>query len=134
MKILHADRLARLAVSGDRNEPVLRRLSIDKSAQRFRETLGSVMWDARLTQWLHSILIENLTASYLAAYLEILQTLKSKVRTLVEKMMVNNTQLVGKTSLSPEALNLLLKRPWDPTASSLSHHKLVMKIFNYKKL
>ncbi|KAK6638603.1 hypothetical protein RUM43_006870 [Polyplax serrata] len=123
VKVLHSDRLARLAVSGDKNEPVLRRLAVDKSAQRFREILGSTMWDVRLTQWLHSILIENLTASYLAAYLEILQSLKSKVGPLIEKMMMNNTLLTSKTSLEPDALNLLLKRPWDPTAASLTQHK-----------
>ena len=132
VKILQADRLARLAVSGNKNEPVLRRLTVDKSAQRFRETLGSVMWDSKLLQWLHSIMLENLTASYLAAYLEILQTLKSKVHSLIEKMVANSGQLANKASVDTDALNLLLKEPWDPTAPSLTHQKLVI-VKNAKK-
>lgn len=92
------------------------------------------MWDVKLSQWLHAILVENLTASYLTAYLEILQTLKSKIKSLIEKMMASNPQLTNKISIGPEALNLMLKHPWDPTLSSLAHQKLVIltyfKIFN----
>lgn len=128
VKVLHADRLARLATSGDKNEPVRRRIYVDKSAQRFREAMASVMWDTRLVQWLHSILIENLSTSYLAAYLDILQTLKSRIPTLIDKMMAGGSQLTKVSSVSAEGLNLLLKRPWDPVASTLNHHKLVNKI------
>lgn len=125
VKVLHSDRLARLANSGDKNEPVLRRIFVDKSAQRFREAMASVMWDMRLTQWLHSVLIENLGTSYLAAYLDILQTLKSRIPTLIDKMMASNSQLAKTTPIGAEGLNLLLKRPWDPATSSINQHKLV---------
>ncbi|KAL0269862.1 UNVERIFIED_CONTAM: hypothetical protein PYX00_007454 [Menopon gallinae] len=120
VKILQNDRLARLANSDCRNEPVLRRICIDKSAQRFREAMASVMWDVKLTRWLHSLLIENLTTSYLAAYLEILQTLRKRIPALVDKMVGANNQIVK----GVEGLNPLMKPPWDPVGPSIAQHKL----------
>lgn len=73
LKLLHEDRLARLANAGNPSEPVLRRLSIDRTAQRLRTLLTKVSWDSKLTQWLHEILKDNLSWEYLASYLDILQ-------------------------------------------------------------
>lgn len=73
IRALNADRITRLSYSENANEPVLRRIAVDKSAWRLRQALASVGWDTKLIQWLHLLLIENLSSPYLAAYLDILQ-------------------------------------------------------------
>jgi len=73
IKALDSERLARLAYIRHPAEPVLRRASLDKTARRIRGVLNQFKWDTRLTQWLHGILIENLSQAYLAAYLDVLQ-------------------------------------------------------------
>ena len=62
-----------------------------------------------MTQWLHSILVDNPPRPYLSAYIDALQTLKSKVPTLVDKMMackVPNDQI---SSVGYDGMKILLK-------------------------
>lgn len=114
-RILDLDHLARLANVGRLHEPVLRRVVIDKSVARLRRSLARYQWDAKLTQWLHSVLIDHLPPYYMAAYLDILQTLKSKTPTLVDKMM-----FLRPVASQPDLLAPIHKPTWEPCVSHKS--------------
>ena len=108
-KLLDMDRLARLTIADKQHEPVHRRMVVDKSVGRLRQALAGVSWDPRLTQWLHVMMMENLPPSYLAAYVDILQTLKAKLPNLVDKMVFGRPLNINQELLGP-----VLKKPWEP--------------------
>ncbi|XP_039260315.2 uncharacterized protein LOC120336651 [Styela clava] len=112
VKLLEDEKLARLAFKGVNNEPIARRLSLDRSAACLRRILAEFSWEQKLTQWLHYILINRLPASMLASYLDLIQTLRSKVPTLVERMIAQSVNDAANGSMN--CLEILLKRPWEP--------------------
>ncbi|XP_050743815.1 KAT8 regulatory NSL complex subunit 3 isoform X2 [Drosophila biarmipes] len=123
--ILDQDQLARLANDKRQHEPIHRRVSADKSASRLRKVLASVAWETRITQWIHALLMEHLPPSYMASYLEILQTLKTKLPSLVDKMLfsrpLNNSQ---------ELLAPVMKKRWEPNilpkGRQLTHNAIMV--------
>lgn len=105
--ILDYDQLARLAIKDRPNEGIIRRCSTDKSVARMRSALASVHWNTDLTQWLNSIMLTYLPPSYMASYLDILQSLRAKVPTLVDKMLAGRP-----ASFNQDYLQAIMKRPW----------------------
>ena len=75
VRALHELQLARLALVGQTDEAVQRRLAVDTAARRVRRALASVTWDLRLTHWLHATLQEHMPTPLLAIYLEVLQVI-----------------------------------------------------------
>lgn len=107
--ILDMDQLGRLAVSGLPNECLRRNAIIEKSVSRMRMALASVHWEPRLTSWIHGLLMSALPSKYMVSYIDILQTLKSKVPTLVDKMLFERPIDVHKDYMSA-----IMKKPWKP--------------------
>ncbi|XP_030388585.1 uncharacterized protein LOC115634813 isoform X2 [Scaptodrosophila lebanonensis] len=116
-RILDQDQLARLANEKRQHEAIHRRVTVDKSSSRMRRALASIAWEPRTTQWLHALLMENLPPTYMASYLDIMQTLKTKLPTLTDKMLfsrpLNNSQ---------ELLAPVMKKKWDPVIMPKSRH------------
>ncbi|XP_033153150.1 KAT8 regulatory NSL complex subunit 3 isoform X5 [Drosophila mauritiana] len=127
--ILDQDQLARLANDKRQHEPIHRRISSDKSASRFRKLLASVAWESRITQWIHALLMEHLSPSYMASYLEILQTLKTKLPTLVDKMLFGRP-----INSSQELLAPVMKKRWEPNimpkSRQLTHNAIMVVLPN----
>ena len=65
--------------------------------------------------------------AYLAAWLDILQTLRPKLPSLVERLLAapaGGFQLDSRArAVSREGLAVLLRRPWDPAATSLNRSR-----------
>ncbi|XP_016973612.1 uncharacterized protein LOC108040603 isoform X6 [Drosophila rhopaloa] len=123
--ILDQDQLARLANDKRQHEAIHRRVSADKSASRMRKAMASVAWESRITQWIHALLMEHLSPSYMASYLEILQTLKTKLPTLVDKMLFGRP-----LNSSQELLAPVMKKRWEPNilpkGRQLTHNAIMV--------
>lgn len=104
------DQLGRMAVTGLPNECLRRNAIIEKSVTRMRATLGSVQWEPRLTSWLHALLMTHLPPKYMVSYIDILQALKRKVPTLVDKMFYHKP-----IEMHKDYLSAIMKQPWEPS-------------------
>ncbi|KAK3734427.1 hypothetical protein QZH41_019759 [Actinostola sp. cb2023] len=123
IKVLSSLRLARLSYEQTSNEPVKRRIATDKATKRFRQNLCAIEWDIKLTSWLHTTLVDGLSIPLLACYLDILQTLRAKAPSLVDRIVSNHSSQRRGPAANTEALSLLLKRPWDPSHGLVTEHK-----------
>ena len=129
LRVLGQDRLARLAQAGHLQEPVLRRISVDRSCRRARAALASppCTWDRGLVQWLHQTLTAHLPRPLLSAWLDILQTLRSKVPQLLDRLLaapVGRHLDPRSRTVAQEGLAMLLRRPWDPAAATIARRRL----------
>lgn len=109
-RILDMDQLGRLAVATLPNECLRRNAIIEKSVSRMRAALASVHWESRLTSWLHILLMTHLPSDYMVSYIDILQTLKRKIPTLVDKMLYHKP-----IEMHKDYLSAIMKRPWQPS-------------------
>lgn len=75
-----------------------------------RKALAYVHWEPRLTQWLHSLFLTHLPLKYMVSYFEILQVLKRKIPTLVDKMLYGR-----QTDIPLDYDRAITKQPWEPT-------------------
>lgn len=128
LKVFHADRLARLAQESHPREPIQRRLVIDKTAKRVRLLLAQILWDPKLTHWLHNALCDNLPREYMAIYLDVLQTLRKKVPELIDKLLAGRVHPEQYGSCTKEGFRLLMKRRWDPTMPEYLHAPKIVSI------
>lgn len=113
-RILDMDQLARLAIAELPNECLRRNAIIEKSVSRFRQALASVQWESRITQWLHSLLMKHLSSIYMVSYIDILQSLKRKIPTLVDKMLYAGKSI----DMHTDYMNAIMKSSWEPTMTS----------------
>ncbi|KAH3789566.1 KAT8 regulatory NSL complex subunit 3-like [Dreissena polymorpha] len=123
-KILVGDRLSKLANAGNINESVTRRNQINKTAKRVRHVLATCKWNPKLVKWLHGVLLDNLGVQSLATYIEVLQTLKAKIPSLIETMTSVGGLSIRAQQLSGDTLTNMIKKTWDPIHTSYSQMKL----------
>lgn len=106
--------MARLATDTWENEAIQKKIHLEGSAKKLRFILSSVAWDVKITQWLHVTLLEHLSRDYLLGYIRMLQILRSKVPTLVDRIL--NTPLVNTKllALNNQIVNYVVNKPWEP--------------------
>ncbi|GBM15327.1 KAT8 regulatory NSL complex subunit 3 [Araneus ventricosus] len=118
LNVLHEDELSKLCYSGSANEPLRRRLSLDKAARQIRQIFGLIFWDTKEISWIHRTILNHCDISTVASYVDVLQTLKAKIPTLIERVLQSYAGApVG------DAIIQLMKKPWDPVQPVLNQNK-----------
>ncbi|CAL1280228.1 unnamed protein product [Larinioides sclopetarius] len=118
LNVLREDELSKLCYSGSANEPLKRRLSLDKAARQIRQIFGLIFWDMKEISWIHRTILNHCDISTVASYVDVLQTLKAKIPTLIERVLQSYAGApVG------DAIIQLMKKPWDPIQPVLNQNK-----------
>ena len=128
--MLVAYKLSKLASENWSTEAIQKKIFVEGAAKKLRIILSSVAWDMKIAQWLHLTLIENANHDFLSAYIGILQVLRSKVPTLVDRML--NIPLAHSKlgSLNAKIVNFVNEKPWEPAiVHAASSCKLPVKPF-----
>lgn len=110
--------MARLATEKMENEAIQKKIHIEGASKKLRIILSSVAWDVKITQWLHLTLMEHLSRDFLMGYINILQVLRNKVPTLVDRILnipLINTKLMA---LNNQIINYVANKPWEPAINS----------------
>ncbi|GFT42806.1 KAT8 regulatory NSL complex subunit 3 [Nephila pilipes] len=118
LNILNEDRLSKLCSIGSSNESLKRRLSVDKAARQIRQIFGLIFWNIEQISWLHKTLLNHVDISTLAIYIDILQTLKLKTPTLLDRVLLSYAG-----SPIGDAVIQIMKKPWDPVLPVLNQNK-----------
>lgn len=112
--------MARLATAKTENEAVQKKILIEGSSKKLRIILSSVAWDVKITQWLHLTLIEHLSRDYLLCYISILQVLRSKVPTLVDRMLTIPVANMKLLYLNNQIVGFVTNKPWEPVLAPIN--------------
>ncbi|GFW39284.1 KAT8 regulatory NSL complex subunit 3 [Trichonephila clavipes] len=118
LSILNEDRLSKLCCIGSSNESLKRRISVDKAARKIRQIFGLIFWNIEQISWLHKTLLNYADISTLSTYIDVLQTLKAKVPTLLDRVLLSYAG-----SPTGDAIIQMIKKPWDPVLPILNQNK-----------
>lgn len=113
--------MSRLATAKMESEAIQKKILIEGSSKKMRIILSSVAWDTKITQWLHLTLIEHLSRDYLLCYISLLQVLRNKVPTLVDRILnipLTNTKLLG---LNNQIISFVNNKSWEPVLAPINH-------------
>lgn len=119
IRVLNADRLARLSYVDRENELILRKNLTEKTSSKFRYLFAAVgSWDFSLLNWLHLTLADNLTSSFLQIYVDAIQLLRQRLPSLVDKFF---TPIKSKPVLSTKISKQVIQP--DPIQTILNNYK-----------
>ncbi|XP_047128770.1 uncharacterized protein LOC101236109 isoform X2 [Hydra vulgaris] len=128
-KTINNYQLAKLTYEKHANEPVLRRLALDKATKRVHKSFSHVFWNPKHIAWLHGVLLDGLGSSLFLCYLEILQSLRRKEPELIERTLLEDkTASEKERSAGLPNLSAKLKKNWEPSVGLST--KINMEMFS----
>lgn len=118
MEIINADILAKETYSGQSNEFIKRKIVTEKCARQLRIIIANTFCDFDIIGWIHQLILDKGNLSTVTSYLNILQVLRIKIPTIIDKILKMYSGQLGYGYLSQ-----LLKKSWDPSTPILNQHK-----------